>query len=364
MILFAAIPSIREERKAGKTAMTIRVGLIGGGNISETHARAAFAIPDVKIAAIQGANPERIGRLTEKYGGKPYTDFEQFLLHRPMDFVAIGSPSGLHAQQGIAAASRGLHVLTEKPIDISTSSADQLIAAAQQNKVKLGVMFQDRFKPDIRRMKNWIERGLIGKPILADARVKWYRPPSYYGDSKWRGTLALDGGGALINQAIHTLDLVLWLMGDVQRVQASGGTYLHTIEAEDLALALLEFKSGAVGVFQASTSIFPGYPRRVEVTGTEGTLILEHDRIVATDLREPKDGVSPGIPSQDAENVSSPTVSDSSGHQAIFEDFIRAITEDRTPACDGREGRRSIALVEEIYRAARESRVGRGTEAL
>ena len=344
--------------------VTSYVGLIGGGNISATHARAARAVPGVTIAAIYGTNTDKVERLSREHGCRAYRDLDEFLDHRPLDLVAIGSPSGLHATHGIAAARRGLHVLTEKPIDISTSSADQLIAAAQQNKVKLGVMFQDRFKPDIRRMKNWIERGLIGKPILADARVKWYRPPSYYGDSKWRGTLALDGGGALINQAIHTLDLVLWLMGDVQRVQASGDTYLHSIEAEDLALALLEFKSGAVGVFQASTSIFPGYPRRVEITGTEGTLILEHDRIVATDLREPKDGVSPGIPSQDAENVSSPTVSDSSGHQAIFEDFIRAITEDRTPACDGREGRRSIALVEEIYRAARESRVGRGTEAL
>lgn len=338
--------------------MTMHVGLIGGGNISETHARAALAIPGVQIAAIQGSNPDRVQHLTQKYGGKPYTHLQDFLVHRPMDFVAIGSPSGLHAQHGIAAADQGLHVLTEKPIDISTTSADQLIAAAQRNKVKLGVMFQDRFKTDIRRMKDWIERGIIGKPILADARVKWYRPPDYYGNSKWRGTLALDGGGALINQAIHTLDLVLWLMGDVQHVQSSAGTYFHSIEAEDLALALLQFRSGAVGVFQASTAIFPGYPRRVEITGTEGTLILEHDRVIATDLRELRNGVSPGVPSQDAENVASPVVSDFSGHQAIFEDFINAIKEDRAPACDGQEARRSIALVEEIYHSARKYRAG------
>ena len=338
--------------------MTIHVGLIGGGNITETHARAVLAIPGVQIAAIQGSNPDRVQHLTQTYGGKPYTHLPDFLVHRPMDFVAIGSPSGLHAQHGIAAADQGLHVLTEKPIDISTTSADQLIAAAQRNKVKLGVMFQDRFKSDIRRMKDWIERGIIGKPILADARVKWYRPPDYYGNSKWRGTLALDGGGALINQAIHTLDLVLWLMGDVQNLQSSAGTYLHSIEAEDLALALLQFRSGAVGVFQASTAIFPGYPRRVEITGTEGTLILEHDRVIATDLRELRNGVGPGVPSQDAENVASPVVSDFSGHQAIFEDFIDAIREDRTPACDGQEARRSIALVEEIYRSARKYHAG------
>ena len=185
--------------------MTIQIGLIGGGNISETHARAALAIPDVRIAAICGSNANKVQHLAQQYGGKPYTDIVEFLDHRPMDFVAIGSPSGLHAKQGIAAAKCGLHVLTEKPIDISTAAADELIVTAQQHNVKLGVMFQDRFKPEIKRLKQWMERGVIGKPLLADARVKWYRPPEYYGNSKWRETMALDGGGALINQAVHTI---------------------------------------------------------------------------------------------------------------------------------------------------------------
>jgi len=336
--------------------MTIHVGLIGGGNISETHARAALAIPGVAIAAIYGPNSEKLRRLVEKFGGNPYSKLERLLNHEPMDFVAIGSPSGLHALQGIAAAKRGLHVLTEKPIDISVASADALIAAARSENVKLGVMFQDRFKPEIRKLKEWIDRGVLGKPLLVDARVKWYRPPEYYVDSKWRGTLQFDGGGALINQAVHTVDLLLWLLGDVRRVQSSFSTALHKIEAEDTAVALLEFSSGARGVLQASTAVFPGYPRRVEITGTEGTIILEHDRVVAVDLRNPPEDVHPGTPSDDSENVASPVVSDFSGHQAVFEDFIRAIQEDGTPACDGPEARRSIALVEEIYRAAGRTR--------
>ena len=337
-------------------SMTIQVGLIGAGNISETHARAALAIPGVRIAAVYGSSSERVHRLVERFGGKPYTKFDHFLNHKPMDFVAIGSPSGLHASQGIAAAERGLHVLTEKPIDISVANADALIAAARSHNVKLGVMFQDRFKPEICKLKRWIERGVLGKLLLADARVKWYRSPQYYADSKWRGTLELDGGGALINQAVHTADLLLWLMGDVARVESSLATGLHKIEAEDLAIAVLEFSSGARGVLQASTAIFPGYPRRLEVTGTEGTIVLEHDRVIAVDLKNPPKDVRPGIPSDDPENVASPAVSDFSGHQAILEDFIRAIQEDRAPACDGNEGRRSIALVEEIYRAAGRTR--------
>lgn len=332
--------------------MPLHIGLVGGGNISETHARAALAIPALKISAIYGSNREKVQRLSQKYGGTPYSDFEEFLSHHPMDLVALGSPSGLHAAHGVAAARRGLHVLTEKPLEISTVSADHLISAAQQHKVTLGVMFQDRFKPEIGRLKNWIDRGLLGRPLLADARVKWYRPPEYYSQSKWRGTLALDGGAALINQAIHTVDLVLWLMGDIARVQSCATTRFHAIEGEDLVTAILEFKSGAIGTLQASTAIYPGYARRLEISGSEGTVILEHDRIIATDLRNAPEDVQPGIPSADFESVSSPVVSDFSGHQAVFEDFIQAISQHGTPACDGREGRRSVALVEEIYQAA------------
>src|SRR5271163_2082874 len=265
--------------------MTIHVGLIGGGNITETHARAARAIPGVEVAAIHGANAEKIARLSREHGGTPYQDFEGFLEHRPMDLVILGSPSGLHAEQGIAAARHGLHVLTEKPIEISTARADALIEAARQSGVQLGVIFQDRMKPHIRQLKSWIEQGLLGKILFVDARVKWYRPPEYYANSRWRGTLALDGGGALINQGVHTVDLLLWLLGDVIRVQARTATLLHKIEAEDTAVATLEFSNGALGVFHATTAAYPGYPRRVEISGTEGTVILEHDRIVAADLR-------------------------------------------------------------------------------
>src|SRR5216684_2379812 len=195
--------------------MTFYIGLIGGGNITETHARAARAIPAVEISAIHGTNYEKIVRLCGEYGGTPYQDFDAFLKHRPMDLVIIGSPSGLHGSQGIAAARHGLHVLTEKPIEISTARTDALIEAAKQSRVQLGVIFQDRMKPHIRQLKNWMDQGLLGKLLIVDARVMWYRPTEYYSSSRWRGTFALDGGGALINQGVHTVDLLLWLLGDV-----------------------------------------------------------------------------------------------------------------------------------------------------
>src|SRR5436853_886634 len=265
--------------------MTFHIGLIGGRKSTDTHARAPRAIPGVKISAIHGTNAEKIARLCREHGGTPYQDFDALLKHRPMELVIIGSPSGLHAPQGIAAARQGLHVLTEKPIEITTPRADALIDAAKKSRVQLGVIFQDRMKPHIRQLKTWLDQGLLGRALIVDARVKWYRPPEYYANSRWRGTFALDGGGALINQGVHTVDSLLWLLGDVVRVQARTGTLLHKIEAEDTAAAILEFSGGALGILHATTAAYPGYPRRIEISGSEGTVILEHDRLVAANLR-------------------------------------------------------------------------------
>jgi len=331
--------------------MTLHLGLIGGGNINETHARAAREVPGLAVAAVYGTNAGKVARLSGEYGASPYSEFEKFLSHRPLDFVAIGSPSGLHAEQGIAAARYGLHVLTEKPLDINVARSDALIAAANQAHVKLGVFFQDRFKADLLRVKDWLNAGRLGKPILLDARVKWYRPPAYYADSRWRGTLALDGGGALINQAIHTVDLLLWYFGDVLAVQSARRTSLHDIQAEDTLVTTLEFKDGAIGTLQAATSVFPGYPRRLELTGSEGTVIIEHDRLIAADLRNPPSDFC-GTGDDRNLSASSATVSDVRGHQAVLADFVRAIQTNSEPRCSGLEGRRSVALVEAIYAAS------------
>lgn len=336
--------------------MTIRIGLIGSGNISETHAKAANQVAGADISAIYGTNAVRVEHLSQKYGAKAFRDFDAFLAHRPMDMVMIGSPSGLHAEQGIAAIGSGLHVLTEKPMDITTARADAMIKAADDRGLKIGVIFQDRMKPEILQLKESILVGNFGKIMLVDARVKWYRPPEYYSNSRWRGTFTLDGGGALMNQGVHTVDLLLWLFGDVSKVQASIRTAQHAIEVEDTALAILEFANGPLCSLLATTAAYPGYPRRVEITGSEGTVILEDDRIVASDLRASQTRSAETIVRD--EGAASHVVSDVRGHTAILEDFIQAIEQNRPPACDAREGRKSIALIESIYRAARTSAVG------
>jgi UDP-N-acetyl-2-amino-2-deoxyglucuronate dehydrogenase len=334
----------------------MNVGIIGGGSISDTHARAARAIPGVGIAAVYAQAICKAEALTHQYGGAAYDDLERFLSHRPMDLVAVGSPSGLHAAHGTAAANRGLHVLVEKPLDVTTAKADALIQAADRAGVKLGVFFQDRLKPDVRRLKTMVDQGGLGTPVLASARVKWHRPPEYYAGSRWRGTFALDGGGALINQAIHTVDLLLWLFGAVQQVYGRTATRVHAIEAEDTAVATLQFTSGALGVLEAATSVYPGYARRLELSGSGGTLILDHDRLVVIDLRSDGARAASSPATEQQENVASAVVSDAAPHRGVFEDFIQAIASNGTPACDGREGRRSLEVVEAIYASARSDR--------
>ena len=337
-----------------------QIGIIGAGNISETHARAACEIDGVQIVAVYGSNRDRAARMAQVYSGACYGDLDSFMAHKPMDLVMIGSPSGVHAEQGIAAARHGLHVLVEKPIDITTERADLLINECDRAGVKLGVCFQDRVAPDIVRLKQVVDAGRLGKPILVSGRVKWYRPPEYYAESRWRGTFELDGGGALINQGVHTVDLLLWLMGDVTRVNAKAITALHEIEVEDTVVATLEFANGAIGTLEAATSAYPGYPRRVELTGSEGTIILEDSQIVAVDLRN-SEGDFPNMPSVGAAtkgesnnaSATSPVVSDVSGHKRLLEDFLRAIKTDGQPVCDGHEGRRSIGLVQAIYESSR-----------
>ena len=214
----------------------MRIGIIGGGNISDTHARAVASIPGLEVVAFYGNNRERTARLAAQYGAAVYDSLDQFLGHTPMDLVAIGSPSGRHAEEGIAAAKRGLHVLVEKPIDVTTEKADALIAAADVAGVKLGIFFQDRLHPAVVEIKSMLDEGKLGSPVLIGGHVKWYRPPEYYSGSRWRGTWALDGGGALINQAIHTVDLVQWMFGPVVRVYGTTATRLHAIEVEDTTL--------------------------------------------------------------------------------------------------------------------------------
>ena len=323
----------------------MNAGLVGAGNISDTHARAALAA-GLRIAGVHGDNRDKARVLADRYGTTAFDSLDALLAQPSLDVVIIGSPSARHAEQAIAAARRGRHVLVEKPLDITTARIDALAQEVARAKIKLGVIFQDRLKPDVVEMKRRLDAGELGTPLVATAEVKWSRPPEYYSASRWRGTWALDGGGALMNQGIHSVDLLLYLLGPVARVTGLTATRHHAIEAEDTATALLEFVNGTQATLDVTTAALHGAPRRLRIAGTAGSLWLEGDRLVTTDAAR----------SDPIENASSPVVSDVSAHQRIIEDFVAAVRDGRAPVCDVNEGRRSVEVVEAVYRSAREGR--------
>jgi predicted dehydrogenase len=333
--------------------MTLRVGILGTGSISESHARAASEAAGAEVTAVYGRSREKAARLAAGYEATPYDDLDAFLGDPRVDAVLVGSPSGMHGEHGIAAARAGKHVLMEKPLELTPARADEVIAAADAAGVRLGVFFQGRTAPEVAWLKRRVDAGELGRAFLAAGQVRWYRPPEYYGGPRGRGSWKLEGGGALMSQAIHTLDLMLWLMGDVERVYGRALTAMHQIEVEDTVVATLEFASGAVATFEASTAAYPGYPRRLELTGTEGTVVVENDRVARYDLRTPPGEPQPREPADQTPSASSPLVSDVRGHRRMIEDFVVGVRTGAPLICDGREGRRSVAVVDAIYRSSR-----------
>jgi predicted dehydrogenase len=334
----------------------IGFGLVGLGLIGKVHAEAISAIPGAKLKAVCGRNQTKTAEFAAKYGAQAYTDEDQFLAHPGVSVVTICTPSGMHADLGVKAAAAGKHILVEKPIETTAERADRLIAACETAGVKLGVIFQSRFLPAVQKIKRAVEEGRLGRLFLGDAYIKWYRAPEYYAVGSWHGTRALDGGGALINQAIHTVDLLQWIMGPAETVFAfkSALRYPH-IEGEDTLVANLRFQNGALGVIEATTSIAPGFKRKLEISGERGTIILDGDEISIWSIAgEESEKDLPGESITDGST--NPAAISIEGHRRQIADLIEAIKENRAPAVSGHEGRKSVALIEAIYQAAEQER--------
>ena len=332
----------------------VAFGIVGPGMIGKVHAEAIQAIPNARLVAVCGRNETKTNEFAARFGATAYTDYAQFLAHPGLQVVNLCTPSGMHAEEGRAAAQAGKHVLTEKPIETTLAKADELITACDTAGVRLGVIFQSRFLPAVLRIKQALEENRLGKLMVCDAVVKWYRAPEYYADS-WHGTQALDGGGALINQAIHTVDLLRWLVGPVETAFAMKAALRYQqIEGEDTLVASLRFQNGALGVIQATTSVKPGFKRRVELSGERGTIILDGDAISVWSI----DGED-AAPSNDAQltdGSTNPAAISNEGHRLQIADMTQAILENRAPMIDGREGRLSLEVVEALYTSANEGR--------
>ncbi len=336
-------------------------GIIGCGVIAPFHAKAIAELPGARLVAVADAVPERARSLASEFGGEP-VDVDALIARSDVDVVCVCVPNGAHAEMGARVAAAGKHVVVEKPIEVTLEAADRLIAACDAHGVTLSVISQHRWDQGVQALKELVDSGRLGRLVLGDAIVKWYRTQQYFDSGDWRGTWKLDGGGALMNQGVHYVDLLQWVMGPVERVFARTRTSAHErIEVEDIAVAVLSFASGAIGVLECSTAVYPGLAERLEVTGTGGTAIVEAGELKVRELKDEKGETSPyggkmesssdGKP--EAAAAANPTDISYIGHRQQLRDLLDAIETGRKPAIDGADARKPLEIILAVYESAR-----------
>jgi predicted dehydrogenase len=300
----------------------------------------------------------------KEFGGKAYATLEEMFTDRGVDAVSICTPSGLHMEPAVQAARAGKHVMVEKPIEVTLERVDAIIRACRESGVTLGAIFPRRFQESSRVVTDAIQRGRFGKITLADVYIKWYRSQEYYDKGGWRGTWKFDGGGALMNQGIHGIDLLQWLMGGIKEVHAFTATLAHErIEVEDVAVATVRFNNGALGVIEGTTASWPGTKIRIEIGGINGSIVLEDESILSWRFQDegpadekirkefgPRENLSGG-------GAGDPRAISFEGHRLQFEDFLGAIRKGGKPFCGGEDARDAVAVITGIYKSAREARV-------
>ncbi len=339
--------------------------IIGCGMIARVHAKALAEIPNARLAALVSRNPANARAMANQLGltCPVSSDIGSVLARKDVHAVIVATPSGAHMEPAVAAAEAGKHVVVEKPLEITLERCDRIIEACDRNRVKLCTIFPSRFDDANLALKKTVDAGRFGQLTLGETTCKWWRPQSYYDEGGWKGTQAFDGGGALMNQAIHNVDLLLWLMGPVTHINGFTATLAHErIEVEDTAVACLRFKNGALGVIQAATSVHPGLPKTIAVHGDKGSVVIEQDDVLRWELTPEteedravrrrfavKTGASGGS--------SNPAAISHTGHARQLADFVRAIETGGQPLVDGREGRKAVVVILGIYRAAATGKV-------
>ncbi len=339
---------------------TLGCAIIGCGMIARFHARALAEVPDARLVALVSRRESNARAMATELNldCALATDLNAVLARPDVQAVIITTPSGAHLEPAIAAAQAGKHVVVEKPLEITCERCDRIIDACARHGVNLCTIFPSRFGDANRTLKAAIDAGRFGRLTLGETTCKWWRPQSYYDEGGWKGTQALDGGGALMNQAIHNVDLLLWMMGDVTHISGFTATLAHErIEVEDTAVACLRFANGALGVIEATTSVHPGLPKTIAIHGDRGTVVIEQDDVLRWELT-PETPEDRAIKERFAQKTgasggsSNPAAISHVGHARQLADFVRAIQTNTAPLVDGREGRKAVAVIEAIYQAA------------
>ncbi len=328
----------------------VRFALIGAGSVAKIHAKSILEIEDAELVAVWTRNREKGMKFAKEFKIDYHVDFKDILIRKDVDAVCILTPSGTHADIGIQAARAGKHVIVEKPIDVDLKKADLLIEECGKRNVKLSVISQRRFSDAVITVRNSLKNGELGKVNFGGAQIKWYRTQEYYDSSLWRGTWKLDGGGALINQSIHYVDLLQYLVAPVEEVFSYYGTKAHDIEVEDMLVGTLKFRNGALGLIEATTAAWPGLFSRLDIYAENGTASLVNDELEFLLTKKGKK-----FEKKNSSQGSRAATSDIAYHlhRKQLEGIIGSILNNKRPEVTGKDGRNALAVVMALYESCK-----------
>ena len=327
----------------------IGFGVIGTGNIAKFHAQCIDKIPNAKLLGVLSKTESRALDIAVNFRAPVFWEIEKLLSHPEIDVICVCNESGLHGATIAKIAKAGKHILCEKPLETTVEKIDRIAEVVKSTGIQLACVFQNRENPEYKKLKTFVESGSLGKILLCQTSINWYRPPTYY-EGSWRGTKALDGGAALINQGIHTIDLMLDLMGEVALVSGLVDTLHHQIEGEDLAVAALKFKSGALGTLSGGTALFPGEPESITIYGTLGNVVFRGGKIVSSTVSS----IHKALIASDEDpgsGASDPMAITDQFHIAAIKDIMDAVGNNHAPRVNIDQAKKSVALINAIYQS-------------
>ena len=329
----------------------VNIAIVGCGIISKRHALSIAEIENANLIGAYDMRSEAAEAFAKEYNCKAFASLEELLASDEVDAVSVCTISGNHAEVAVKAANAGKHVIVEKPLAITRPQLDAVVGAVTRNKVKLTAISQSRFSSGIMKVKEAIESGQLGKILVADTYMKFFRSKEYYASADWRGTWEFDGGGALMNQGIHGIDLIQYLVGPAKSVTGICKTLDRDIDVEDAAIALVEYECGAVGVIEGTTCVTPGYPRRFEISGTKCTVVIEGSYIVKWDVEgvtiDPK-----FIKVDKNDNHNNPTSFDYIHHKKQISNFVDSVLTNVALVSDVYDGKNAVDLILGIYESS------------
>lgn len=331
------------------------IGIIGTGSIAKTYSKCITEIADAHLVAMFSKSESRLAHIEKQFNVPVFFNLKEFLGQKAIDLVIVCNESGKHGEAIKNAAMAGKHVLCEKPLEVTTKKIDAAIDVCKAQNVILGCVFQNRCATDFRTLLEAVEAGLLGKLVMGNAHINWFRSKEYYANNPWRGTFQFDGGAAFMNQGIHTIDLLLKVMGPVASVFGNVKTMVHDIEGEDVGSAIVDFKNGAIGTITGGTSLFPGYPERLEIYGEKGSVIMQAGKI--TDWNVENMSVLENMKSTSAASgANDPTSIGHLNHKIVLQDMFDAILEKRPPMVEGVEAKKPVAFITALYLSSKEGK--------